>query len=55
MVRMLRQDIIVINSKKIAKDLLDHRSSIYSDRPYLATKEPYVLFFIRIFDLKSAS
>ncbi|KAF8123446.1 cytochrome P450 [Boletus edulis] len=41
MIRVLKQDIIVINSEKIAKDLLDHRSNIYSDRPYLATKDPY--------------
>ncbi|KAF8558411.1 cytochrome P450 [Imleria badia] len=41
MFRMLKQDIIVINSKKFAKDLLDGRSNIYSDRPYLATREAY--------------
>jgi hypothetical protein len=43
MFRMLKQDIIVINSKKFAKDLLDGRSNIYSDRPYLATREAYVI------------
>ena len=43
MIRVLNQDIIVINSKKIAKDLLDRRSSIYSDRPYLATRQPCVI------------
>ena len=43
MIRVLKQDIIVISSKKIAKDLLDRRSSIYSDRPYLATRQPCVI------------
>ncbi|KAG9318126.1 cytochrome P450 [Chiua virens] len=41
MVHVLKQNIIVINSEKIAKDLLERRSSIYSDRPYLATRIPY--------------
>ncbi|KAG9318131.1 cytochrome P450 [Chiua virens] len=41
MIRVLKQDIIVINSEKIAKDLLERRSRIYSDRPYLATRVPY--------------
>ena len=55
MIRVLKQDIIVINSKKIAKELLDHRSSIYSDRPHLATKDPcVVIFVICISTLKSA-
>ncbi|KAF8125912.1 cytochrome P450 [Mycena galopus ATCC 62051] len=31
-----RQSVIVINSAKVARDLLDQRSSIYSDRPVLA-------------------
>lgn len=44
MIRVLQQDIIVINSKKIAKDLLDNRSSIYSDRPYLATRDACVCY-----------
>ncbi|KAF9228731.1 cytochrome P450 [Gyrodon lividus] len=39
--RMLNQDLIVINSEKIAKTLLDGRSSVYSDRPDLATRVPY--------------
>ena len=40
MIRVLNQDIVVINSEKIAKDLLDRRSSIYSDRPFLAALDP---------------
>ncbi|KAG9318319.1 cytochrome P450 [Chiua virens] len=40
-VRVMKKDIIVINSEKVAKELFDHRSRIHSDRPYLATKEPY--------------
>ena len=43
MIRVLKQDIVVINSRKIAKDLLDGRSSIYSDRPFLAAKDPCVV------------
>ncbi|KAF9230060.1 hypothetical protein BU15DRAFT_57650, partial [Melanogaster broomeanus] len=31
--RLFNQDIIIINSEKIAKDLLEDRSSNYSDRP----------------------
>ena len=27
------QPIVVVNSRKVAKDLLDKRSGIYSDRP----------------------
>ncbi|KAF9233443.1 cytochrome P450 [Melanogaster broomeanus] len=41
MIRVLNQDIIVISSEKIAQDLLDRRSSIYSDRPYIATRDPF--------------
>lgn len=43
MFRALKQDIIVIHSEKIAKDLLERRSNIYSSRPHLASKEPYVI------------
>ncbi|KAG2356965.1 cytochrome P450 [Suillus spraguei] len=42
-VRILNEEIVVVNSQKIAEDLLDKRSRIYSDRPYLATLEPYGL------------
>ncbi|KAF9237855.1 hypothetical protein BU15DRAFT_62877 [Melanogaster broomeanus] len=35
--RLFNQDIIIINSEKIAKDLLEDRSSNYSDRPNLVT------------------
>jgi hypothetical protein len=31
--RLLTQDIIVINSEKVAQDLLDKRSNNYSSRP----------------------
>ncbi|KAG9310093.1 cytochrome P450 [Chiua virens] len=41
MIRMLKKDIVVINSEKIARDLLERRSNIYSDRPYLTTRVPY--------------
>ncbi|KAI9567602.1 cytochrome P450 [Boletus coccyginus] len=37
--RLFGKDIIIISSEKIAKDLLENRSKIYSDRPYLLTHE----------------
>ena len=37
--RLLGKDIIIINSEKIAKELLENRSRNYSDRPYLITTE----------------
>ncbi|KAF9239604.1 cytochrome P450 [Melanogaster broomeanus] len=41
MIRVLNQDIIVLSSEKIVRDLLDGRSSVYSDRPYIATRDPF--------------
>jgi hypothetical protein len=40
--RILDQEVIVINSQHIAQALLEKRSRVYADRPYLATLEPYV-------------
>ncbi|KAG1733009.1 cytochrome P450 [Suillus paluster] len=40
-VRILDQDAVVINSQHVAEALLEKRSRIYSDRPYLATVEPF--------------
>ncbi|KAG2089751.1 cytochrome P450 [Suillus discolor] len=40
-VQILDQEVVVINSQHIAQALLDNRSRIYSDRPYLATLKPY--------------
>ncbi|KAF8551312.1 cytochrome P450 [Imleria badia] len=37
--RLMGKDIIIINSEKIAKELLQNRSRNYSDRPYLITNE----------------
>ncbi|KAF8549581.1 cytochrome P450 [Imleria badia] len=37
--RLLGKDIIIINSEKIARDLLDNRSSNNSDRPHMITNE----------------
>jgi hypothetical protein len=34
---------IIINSESIARELLDKRSAIYSDRPVIPTNEMYVL------------
>jgi hypothetical protein len=39
--RLFGQENIVINSEKIARDLLEHRSQNYSDRPEIATNELY--------------
>ena len=36
-------DMVVINSEAVARELLDKRSAIYSDRPALPTNELYVL------------
>lgn len=37
------QDIVIINSLKVATDLLEKRSNIYSDRPDLAMVKLYVM------------
>ncbi|KAF8552838.1 cytochrome P450 [Imleria badia] len=39
--RIFHMDVLVINSAKIVRDLLELRSNIYSDRPKFATAEPY--------------
>ncbi|KAG1879039.1 cytochrome P450 [Suillus subluteus] len=41
--RNMGEEMVVINSQHIAEALLDKRSRIYSDRPYLATLKPYGL------------
>ncbi|KAG2368707.1 cytochrome P450 [Suillus spraguei] len=41
LVRLLGQKVISINSQDVAQALLDKRSEIYSDRPYLATAEQF--------------
>lgn len=33
-------NVLVINSAKVARDLVELRSNIYSDRPKFATAEP---------------
>ncbi|KAG2741931.1 cytochrome P450 [Suillus brevipes Sb2] len=40
-VRLLGQEVVVINSQHVADALLEKRSRIYSDRPYIATLEPF--------------
>ncbi|KAG2060456.1 cytochrome P450 [Suillus hirtellus] len=40
-VRLLGQEVISINSQHVAEALLDKRSDIYSDRPYLPTAEQF--------------
>ena len=41
--RLFGQDIIILNSEKIAKDLLENRSKNYSGRPYLFTSDMWGL------------
>jgi len=41
--RILDQEAVIINSQDDAETLLEKRSRIYSDRPYLATVVPCVL------------
>ena len=40
--RILDQEVIVINSQDIGQALLEKRSGVYADRPYLATLQPCV-------------
>jgi hypothetical protein len=40
--RVLGQHFIIISSMKVARDLLDKRSAIYSNRPVLRAYEEYV-------------
>jgi len=47
--RLLGIDMIVINSDSVARELLNKRSAIYSDRPVIHTTELYVLLVIVIF------
>jgi hypothetical protein len=39
---ILGQEFIVINSEELAHTLLDQRSGVYSDRPYISTSTLYV-------------
>ncbi|KAG2069083.1 cytochrome P450 [Suillus decipiens] len=39
--RLLGQEIVVVNSQHVAETLIDKRSRIYSDRPYIATLKPF--------------
>ncbi|KAF9222448.1 cytochrome P450 [Gyrodon lividus] len=47
--RFFNKDIIIINSQKIAKDLLEDRSSNYSDRPNLVTNKLFGIGFNTVF------
>ncbi|KAH7888967.1 cytochrome P450 [Phlebopus sp. FC_14] len=47
--RFFHQDIIIINSERVARDLLDDRSSNYSDRPFLITNKLFGCDFNTIF------
>ncbi|KIJ07215.1 hypothetical protein PAXINDRAFT_121182 [Paxillus involutus ATCC 200175] len=39
--RLLDQEVVILNSQSVAVELLEKRSQIYSDRPVIATVEPY--------------
>jgi len=41
--RLLNKPLVVINSEEVARDLLELRSGIYSDRPQSIVYEPWVL------------
>ena len=45
--RVLGQDIIILNSEEVANALLDKRSRKYSDRPVSAIAELYVVLPLR--------
>ncbi|KIJ12560.1 hypothetical protein PAXINDRAFT_14641 [Paxillus involutus ATCC 200175] len=40
-VRLLDQEVVILNLQSDAVELLEKRSRIYSDRPFVATVEPY--------------
>ena len=42
---LLGKDFIIINSAKVAHDLLDRRSTIYSGRPYMPENKTYAVAF----------
>ncbi|EIW84453.1 cytochrome P450 [Coniophora puteana RWD-64-598 SS2] len=47
--RQFGQDVVVLNSEDAVKDLMERRSSNYSDRMYMSTREPYGMDFDNIF------
>ncbi|KAF9241409.1 cytochrome P450 [Melanogaster broomeanus] len=40
-VQLFDQEVVVVNSQLVAMELLEKRSQTYSDRPFIATLEPY--------------
>ncbi|KAG6327351.1 hypothetical protein ID866_11738, partial [Astraeus odoratus] len=44
-VRLLGHDYVIINDRKIAEELLERRSLIYADRPYLCTTKLFGVDF----------
>lgn len=48
---VLGMHIVVVNSQKIAIDLMEKRSKIYSDRPYLAMAGDLCAHYYRVFCL----
>jgi hypothetical protein len=39
-IQLLNTDVIVLSSPSVVTELLEKRSRIYSDRPFIATVEP---------------
>lgn len=45
---MIGRPMIILNSVKVAIDLLEQRSALYSDRPNLTVYELYVTFVVTL-------
>jgi hypothetical protein len=43
------QPAVLVNSRKIANDLMDKRSTIYSDRPFMVCLYNLLVYFFLIF------
>jgi hypothetical protein len=51
--QLFGQDNIIINSERVARDILENRSQNYSDRPEIATNELYEYSNFQVFLLPS--
>lgn len=45
-VNLLGKDFIIITSARVAHELLDQRSTIYSERPYMPANKMYVILLL---------
>ena len=46
-VNLLGKDFIIIGTARVAHDLMDRRSTIYSERPFIKANEMYVIYVAR--------